>query len=351
MGVELINRSFFKNRSTTEEMSSTFNNPIIESNNSHSFAASTGTEPRQMKPISHVQIDSNAMLANVTHQQPRMMQEPTMMQQPTTMMAHAVPADESPKPMVAPDAYTQGGQGQQQQPGATMPAQHPMMAQPMMGQPQPSAPPMMGQPQHLTTPPMMGHPQPMAMGGAQAQGMPDLFSCFDDMNTCCCVYCCYFCAVGQTHERAGLKSGPTWKLPTMFCCGVLLSQCLVGILLQLLAMYWICEGRGEIQRLTGAPQAGDFCHNLFTVLFCTGCAACQEANAVNKMWEANGCRPLQNPGQALMVQQTMQMQMQPGMQMQMQPGTQMQMQPGMQMQMQPGMQMQAPMRTVVDMER
>ena len=101
-------------------MSSTFNNPIIESNNSYSFA---------------------------------------------------------PKPMVAPDAYTQGGQGQQQQPSATMPAQHPMMAQPMMGQPQPSAPPMMGQPQHLTTPPMM------------AEHLTTLLS----LNWCVACSCCWWC--------------------------------------------------------------------------------------------------------------------------------------------------------------
>ena len=79
--------------------------------------------------------------------------------------------------------------------------------------------------------------------------MPDLFSCFDDMNTCCFVYWCYLCAVGRTHERAGLKSGPAWKLPTLCCCGaVLYSCCLLGIPLHLLAMYWIVEGRDESQK-------------------------------------------------------------------------------------------------------
>eukprot|EP01043_Picozoa_sp_COSAG02_P063448 COSAG02_NODE_9001_length_2361_cov_3.831788_1_plen_310_part_00 len=219
-------------------------------------------------------------------------------------------------------------------------------AQPMgMGQPTVAQPAVVqgeAMPQQQMMPQQHMMPQQQQMmppGGVNPMG--SLFGCFDDCGICLCGYFCYCCLAGQTHERAGLDSGPAWKIPTVAVVGMVLSQCLVGVACQCLAFYWCCKGRQDIQVLVGAQPDDDITACL-TYFCCMPCAICQEARAVNAKWEANGRQPLRQPGMmqqpGMMPQPGMMMQQQPGM-MQQQPGM-MQQQPGMMMQQQPGMMMQ-----------
>ena len=167
-------------------------------------------------------------------------------------------------------------------------------AQPVMQQPMMQAQPMMqGQP--------MMQDQPMTMqqtninvnmnGGMQqvhqahlAPGVPmgGLFDCFGEMETCCCGYWCTWCLAGQTHERAGLPSGPMFKIPAICCvstaCSIILGAIGIGAIFgtcgQCYAFKLIIDGRGEIQKLAGQPNAGCVT-NCCTYCLCPACAACQ----------------------------------------------------------------------------
>ena len=207
-------------------------------------------------------------------------------------------------------------------------------AQPMgMGQPAAAQP---GVVQGEAMPQQQMVPQQQVMMPQGGDPMGSLFGCFDDCGICLCGTCCVSCLAGQTHERAGLDSGPMWKIPVVTIVGSIANMVIpgVGLICQGLAFYWCCKGRAEIQQLAGA-QPDDDCMACLLWGCCGNCAVCQEARVVNKLWEANGRRPLRQPG---MMQHPGMMQQQPGMMMQQQPGM-MQQQPGM-MQPQPGMMMQ-----------
>ena len=165
------------------------------------------------------------------------------------------------------------------QPGAQQPmyAQQPMQVQPMYAQPQ-----MVQQQRQTVNISVNG-----ALGG---QGMGGLFDCFSDMGTCLIGYCgCAICLAGQTHQRAGL--GPCWKIPTYCCVGSLLTcigiplaagssgavtSCyFLGLPSQCWAFALLCEGRKDIQRITGATVEDDFTRCLVTCC-CTSCMICQE---------------------------------------------------------------------------
>jgi len=102
----------------------------------------------------------------------------------------------------------------------------------------------------------------------------------------------------MNHERAGLQSGPCWKIPATYCVGTVLANCGVGIICQCVAIYWVCKGRQQIQQLVGVPSDDD-CGAFCTTCCCFPCTACQEARAVNRMWEANGRRPLNSAGMSM----------------------------------------------------
>ena len=111
--------------------------------------------------------------------------------------------------------------------------------------------------------------------------MGGLFDCFSDMGTCLMGSCCYTCLAGQTHQRAGL--GPCWQIPAYCFAGALVSiigasgagiPCL-GIFAQLYPFILLCEGRKDIQRITGATQEDAFTRCLVTFC-CTNCMVCQE---------------------------------------------------------------------------
>jgi Cys-rich protein (TIGR01571 family) len=160
--------------------------------------------------------------------------------------------------------------------------QAPLMAQPMVA-------PTYGAPQLVQQPPTMH-------GGVGAVNMEaklimesGLCGCTNDMEVCCCGWCCAPCLAGQTHERAGINT----KVPVICCysLGMLASQFGVGIGCTVMADIIMCRARKEIQGLTGAKVQTDseaFC----TVCWCFPCVVCQEARAINKMWEANGSQPL-----------------------------------------------------------
>ena len=141
--------------------------------------------------------------------------------------------------------------------------------------------------------------------GVQGLGMNGLFDCFDDIGVCCCGYFCGACRAGQTHERAGLSSGPCWKIPVFCIGGSVANLCYVGWMCQCIAFRWICQGRQQIQAMSGVTPDDD-CTACMMYLFCGPCAVCQEANAIDKMWQANGCKNLPGPGAApmMVVQQT-----------------------------------------------
>jgi Cys-rich protein (TIGR01571 family) len=201
-------------------------------------------------------------------------------------------------------------------------------AQPVMAVPQQPVMAVVQQQAQMMAPQAMGPP---------GQGMEELFGCFDDCEVCLCGYCCTPCLAGQTHERAGLESGPCWKIPTTCYAGsALMFVCGLGGILQCLAFYWCCKGRQKIQTLAGA-QPDDDCTSCLTWWCCGPCAACQEARTVNKLWEANGRMPLLMNGYSYMSagQPQMYQQHQPQMYQQQQP--QMHQQPQMyQQQQQPG---------------
>ena len=182
-----------------------------------------------------------------------------------------------------------------------------MMAQPVMQQPQ------MGMQQ--PTGGMMMNTTINVNGGGGGSGVawPGLFDCFDDIEVCLCGYCCGICLIGkvaqlrcvtssehraseshrgtqqrnrtarpicagQTHERAGLKSGPSWKIPTMFVCGGVLTYC-CGWIAQVVAFYWMVEGRGKIMKHAGQPDEG-IPMSCLTYCCCVSlCAVCQVRQA------------------------------------------------------------------------
>jgi Cys-rich protein (TIGR01571 family) len=179
-------------------------------------------------------------------------------------------------------------------------AVQPMMQQTQFAQPQTMQQGMIASPMMQAQPMQVGmmmqpgmQPQGMAQGGAPMGG---LFDCFDDFGVCLCGYCCTPCLIGQTHERAGLPSGPMFKIPAIFCAGVACFYCIIGIPITCYGWSLIVKGRGTIQQLAGKPDAGCF-ENCCTYYCCAACASCQEANFINKRWEANGRRPLLMPGQ------------------------------------------------------
>ena len=158
-----------------------------------------------------------------------------------------------------------------------------------------------------------GQPLPVATAlhaPVQGVGMDGLCNCFSDLSVCCCGCWCSPCLHGMNHERAGLESGPCWKIPAVYCLGGALASTGVGVICQCVAIYWVCKGRQQIQQLAGIP-ADDDCGACFTTCCCFACTACQEARTVNKMWEANGRRPLLGKGMAPGPQVMQQIPMQP----------------------------------------
>ena len=113
-----------------------------------------------------------------------------------------------------------------------------------------------------------------------------------------------------------------WKIPAFCFFGSCLDCCCVGVAIQCLVFSWMAEGRGKIMQHAGKPDEGMFTHCL-TIYCCAACTFCQvrqaiparplqsarppqsasaladtqhadhqEANYVNKAWEANGRQPL-----------------------------------------------------------
>ena len=134
--------------------------------------------------------------------------------------------------------------------------------------------------------------------GQQMQRAPDpswpgFFDCFDDIGTCCCVSCYLaWCVARQTHERAGLKSGPAWKIPPGICISIpLMCCCGLGIIPLVLTLKSVVEGRGELQTLAGQPvddtqNWGIYCCGFAAFAICQVCqsvSSCPRAHAIMEL--------------------------------------------------------------------
>jgi Cys-rich protein (TIGR01571 family) len=185
----------------------------------------------------------------------------------TSVPATLVVPDYDAKPAAGPPADipgigTDGGLYSHQPPQPVMAQQQ----QPMMMNQQSST---------MMMPPGQGPAPAGQFGGG-------LFGCFDDMEICLCGYCCAWCLAGQTHERAGLPSGPAWKIPTFCCVGCVANTLLIfvcfgvvtTIVTDIVMLNMLVQGRNTMRTKLGY-QPEDTATAWATYCCCTACAICQ----------------------------------------------------------------------------